>query len=201
MKKLTLTISIFAFVAINAKAQESSTLSHSYLDVGFERIFYSGDLGGNLEDANGIAAELSIAPTEHFFLLAEYHYANPDTIVGTGSVDTQDLRLALGANTLVGGGGADIYIQTGLRYLELGSVGAFDRVDDWGFYIEPGIRMEIAPSLEVYLSGDYTRIDERNLWGGEIGTVIKFTDMLGLEFSGRLEENRGILGVGARVQW
>ncbi|NOX98376.1 MAG: outer membrane beta-barrel protein [Verrucomicrobia bacterium] len=201
MKKLVLTISIFAFIAINAKAQGPSTLSHSYIDVGFERSFYSGDLGGNLEDANGIAGELSIAPTEHFFLLAEYHYANPDTIVGKGSVDTQDLRLALGANTLIAGGGADIYIQTGLRYLELGSVGAFERVDDWGFYIEPGIRVAIGPSLEVYLSGDYTRIDERNLWGGEIGTVIKFTDMLGLEFSGRLEENRGILVVGARVQW
>lgn len=201
MKKLVLFISFFALPVTGAIAQDSLTLSHSYFDVGYERVFYSGSLGANLEDANGIGFELSVAPTENFFLLGEYHFASPDTLAGVGSVDTQDLRLGLGANTLLGGGAADIYLQAGTRYMEFGSVGFFDRLDDWGFYFEPGIRIEIAPSWEVYLSGDYTRIDERNRWGGELGTVFKFTDMLGIELSGRLEEDRGMLGIGARLQW
>jgi len=201
MKKFALFVSIFALPVFGVIAQDSLTLTHSYLDVGYERVFYSGDLGGSLEDANGIGLELSVAPTENFFLLGEYHFASPDIVAGSGSVDTQDLRLGLGVNTLMGGGAADIYLQGGARYVEIGSSGFFDRLDDWGFYVEPGVRVEIAPSLEVYLSGDYTRIDERNNWGGEVGTVFKFTDMLGLKLSGRIEEDRGILGIAGRLQW
>jgi len=201
MKKIILTISLIGLLTSGLNAQDSpSTLSHSYFDLGYERLFYSGDLGSQLEDANGIAAELSVAPTEHFFLLGEYHYADPDTVIGVGSVDNQDLRLGFGLNTLLGDA-ADIYIQGGTRYLELGSVGAFDRVDDWGFYVEPGIRFAIVSTWEIYLSGDYTRIDERNLWAGELGTVFKFTDMLGVEISTRFEEERASIGIGGRVQW
>jgi len=201
MKKLALAISFISLLSTGAIAQEaSSTLSHSYFDLGYERVFYSGDLGSSLDDANGIAAELSAAPTEHFFLLGEYHYADPDTSAGIGSVDNQDLRLGLGLNTLLGGA-VDIYLQGGLRYLELGSVAAFDRIDDWGFYVEPGIRFALVPSLELYISGDYTRIAEENFWGAEAGTVFKFTDMLGVELSGRFEENRATLGIGGRLQW
>ena len=162
-------------------------------------MLYSGDLGSNLDDANGVAVELSVATSENFFVLGEYHFASPDLVVGSGSMDTQDLRLGVGVNALMGG--ADIYLQVGTRYMELGAVGLFDRLDDWGFYLEPGIRFEIASSWELYVSGDYTRFAERNRWGGELGTVFKFTDMLGVEVMGRLEEDQGILGIGARIQW
>lgn len=201
MKKLALTLSIISLLSFGANAQDApSTLSHSYFDIGYERVFYSGDLGSALDDANGIALELSAAPTDYFFILAEYHYADPDTSTGIGSVDNQDLRLGLGLNALLGGA-VDIYLQGGTRYLELGSVGAFDRIDDWGFYLEPGIRFAIIPTMELYISGDYTRIAEDNLWGMEAGTVFKFTDMLGVELSGRFEENRATLGIGGRLQW
>ena len=200
MKKFFFLITVFSLFTIGAKAQAPSTLSHSYFDLGYERVFYSGDLGGSLEDANGFDLELSAAPTEHFFLLAEFHHASPDTVVGADSIDTQDLRLGLGANTLLGSA-ADIYIQAGTRYIEIPSAGSWDRLDDWGFYLEPGLRFAIISSWEIYVSADYTRIDERNLWGAEVGSVFKFTDMLGVEISGRFEDNRSTLGIGGRLQW
>ncbi len=200
MKKNIFAFSFFVLVAGGANAQDSSTLSHSYFDLGYERVFYSGDLGATLEDANGFDVELSAAPTEHFFLLADYHHASPDLVDSPGSVDTQDLRLGLGANTLLGGM-ADIYFQAGTRYIEIPAAGNWDRLDDWGFYFEPGVRLAIFSSWEVYASLDYTRIDEQNLWGGEVGSVFKFTDMLGVEISGRFEDNRSTLGIGGRLQW
>ncbi len=162
MKKTLLSLSLFALISSAAIAQESPTLTHSYFDLGYERVFYSGALGAALEDANGFNLELSAAPTEHFFLLGEYHFASPDTVIGNDSVNTQDLRLGLGLNTLLGGV-ADIYFQTGTRYLELPAASDWNRLDEWGFYFEPGVRVAIIPSWEVYVSGDYTRIDERNL--------------------------------------
>jgi len=202
MKKAIFAISIFAATAAGAMAQQDNpiTLSHSYFDLGYERVFYSGDLGANLEDANGFNVELSAAPTEFFFLMAEYHYAEADLVSGIGSLDTQDLRLGIGGNVVMGGV-ADLYLQGGTRYLEIPAAGSWDRLDDWGFYLEPGVRVAIIPTWEVYVSGDYTRVAERNLWGGEVGTVFKFTDMLGVEVSGRFEEDRSTLGVGGRLQW
>jgi hypothetical protein len=202
MKKSTLAAFIFTMTLMGAAAQGNNpiTLSHSYFDLGYERVFYSGDLGANLEDANGFNVELSAAPTDFFFLMAEYHYAEPDLVSSLGSVDTQDLRLGLGGNVVLAGI-ADLYLQGGTRYMEIPAAGTWDRLDDWGFYLEPGLRVAIIPSWEVYVSGDYTRIAERNLWAGEMGTVFKFTDMLGVEVSGRFEEDRSTLGVGGRLQW
>lgn len=200
MKKFLSYLSLFALISGGAVAQESPTLTHSYFDVGYERVFYSSALGAALEDANGFNLEFSVAPTEHFFLLGEYHFASPDTVIGNNSIDTQDLRLGIGINTLLGGI-ADIYLQTGTRYIELPAVSDWNRLDEWGFYFEPGVRVAIIPSWEVYLSGDYTRIGERNLWGTEIGTVFKFTDLLGVELSSRFEDDRSTLGIGGRLQW
>lgn len=202
MKTLILAVSIFTVAVVGAVAQQngSTTLSHSYFDLGYERVFYSGDLGANLEDANGFNVELSAAPTDFFFLLAEYHFAQPDLVSGIGSLDTQDLRLGLGGNLILGGI-ADLYLQGGTRYLEIPAAGTWDRLDDWGFYLEPGVRVAIIPTWEVFVSADYTRVAERNLWGAEAGTVFKFTDMLGVEVSGRFEEDRSTLGVGGRLQW
>ncbi|MCF6313078.1 MAG: porin family protein [Verrucomicrobiales bacterium] len=200
MKNIAITLALLFLSVQAASAQDSVTLSHSYFDFGYERIFYVNDLGERLNDANGLVAELSIAPTEHFFLLGEYHYAKSDTISDDDSVSTQDLRLGLGLNAVLAGI-IDIYVQGGVRYMETGPLLFFDRIDDLGLYFEPGIRMAVIPLLEVYLSADYTRIDERNLFGVEIGTVIKFTDLLGVEISSRVQENRASLGIGARLQW
>ncbi len=201
MKTFTFALLVIAGTLVGAVAQSNSaTLSHSYFDLGYERIFYSGDLGAELEDANGFNVELSAAPTDFFFLVAEYHYAEADLVNSIGSVDTQDLRLGFGGNLLLGGA-LDLYLQAGTRYMEIPTAGAWDRLDDWGFYLEPGVRVAIIPNWEVYASTDYTRIDERNLWAAEVGTVFKFTNLLGVQVSGRFEEDRSSLGVGGRLQW
>ena len=192
MKKIVSTI-VVLFAAVQIA---SAVNSFNYFDIGWERTSYKSGAGTVLDDANGLFAELAVAPLGPLFLLGEYHYAKPDTI-GEGDLKQHDLRLGAGLGLPLGP--IKIYTHLGGRYFKLDPEFTPFEFDDWGFYVEPGARVGFGEVLELYASALYSRINDSNEWGAEAGGIVHFNPNFGVKVMGRFEDEYNTFGIGARI--
>ncbi len=194
MKKFVSTIlTLFAALQFASAAN-----SFNYFDFGWERTSYKSGAGTVLDDANGLFAELAVAPLGPLFFVGEYHYARPDVIDG-GDLSQHDLRLGPGLQVPVGP--IKLYTHLGGRYFKLDPKFTPFEFDDWGFYVEPGARLAIGENLELYVSALYSRLDDSNEWGSEAGVVFNLSSNFGIKLMGRFEDQFNTLGIGARLEW
>ncbi len=200
MKNILLTVIITALsLTVSADDQGDGPNSYNYLNGGYQWMTYSGGPGAVLDDSNGFYTNLMVEPAEAFLLNARFLYAKPDLLGGIGSAEFYDLKLGGGMHFPIGDM-FDFYTVIGGRYYKNGLSGVDLSFDDWGFYVEPGIRAAFTSNFEIYLSGTYSYISSHSAVGGEVGAVFYLTPNFGVEVIGSAStlDSAGV-GVGARI--
>lgn len=207
--KTTLVTAALALLTLGlASAGEPLRLNQTYnlFDFGYERSMYRGDIGDAIEqDADGIAADLMLSPIDYLLLAAEYHYAKPNNI-DKEPISVSDLKLGIGGYLPLGTS-VSIYAHTGGRYLKARTgLDDYDEdyidPDEWGFYVEPGIRVNLGEQFEMYGAAEYCRILDINMVSGKAGGVYYITPAFGFEVFGRFGGDwANQYGAGVRFAW
>lgn len=201
--KTTILAAALALLTLGiASAGEPLRLDQTYniFDFGYERSTYNGDLGNAVDDGEGIAAALMLSPIDYLLLAAEYHYAKP-TNIEKDSVNVSDLKVGIGGYLPLGTT-ASLYAHAGGRFLKA-QTGIDDfNPSEWGFYVEPGVRINVGEKFEIYGGAEYSRILDMNMVNGKAGGVFYVTPGFGIEAFGRFGGDwAGQYGFGVRFDW
>ena len=202
---VTAAVALLAFGFASAKEPLRLNQTYNLFDFGYERTQYRGEIGKALDNADGLAADLMLSPIDHLLLVAEYHYAKPDNIDKV-SISSSDLKLGIGGYIPLGTT-ASLYTHAGGRYLKARTgLDDYDYdyldADEWGFYVEPGIRVNIGEQFEVYGAAEYTRILDTNMVNGKAGGIFYITPGFGIEVFGRFGGDwANQYGGGVRFDW
>jgi hypothetical protein len=201
--KTTIVAAALAVLTLgSAFAGEPLRLDQTYnlFDFGYVRTEYRGDLGDVLEDTDGLAAELMWSPLDYVLVAAEYYYGKPDNIEKENVV-ASDLSLGIGGYLPLGTS-ASLFTHVGGRYLRARTDLNNFNPDEWGIYVEPGVRVNIAENFEIYGSAEYARILDINMVSGKAGGLFYITPGFGVEVFGVFGGDwANYYGAGVRFAW
>jgi hypothetical protein len=185
-----------------SSAKEPLRLNQTYnlFDFGYERTEYRGDVGNALGSGDGFETDLMWSPLDYLLLAAEYHYSKPNNIEKE-SISTNDLKLGIGGYLPLGTS-ASLYTHLGGRYLEAHTNIDDYNADEWGLYVEPGVRINLGEKFEIYGAAEYSRILDVNMVNGKAGGVFFITPGFGVEVFGRFGGDwADQYGAGVRFAW